>query len=479
MAAIELDKPAVGIRSDVNKLLAGTQKPRVGAIGDSRLHHDVANYTVVTGSLPYINDTAVPAAGKVAGKSTRGILTWFESLSFGQVECHIYDTQTVSGGQVSWSPMDNQAIGGSVTDALSYHIDRILAQTTQPTHVVIMSGYNDAGLSGIFSDAGAVAALAVAKTNLLTAWARLQSAGIKPIMFVDPPADFAANTFRVKYHTALRNWQRLNAEKYGCWMIDVADAAADPASSVGAPLAVLYAPETPAVHPGPQFCKLAGERLLALFTAKGLISLPTYNQSRQDTYDAVVNPGGNLVSNAGLMLGTSGTFNGSNPPTGQAPTNWACRNNTSGGGTGTIVSSVQARPANKGQGQDWKIVVTATTDLEVWCYIDLGSPVAVGDTLYGSIEVNVDESVNLDRINIYLADMDTGLTTEQQECGMMLGGTAASYGAMPTTFGIRPCSEKMTISSGGGKGRVMVKVYVAAGGSLTMRLGAAEVRKSL
>lgn len=466
-----------GTKAIANVARTGSLKPRVGAIGDSRLHHDVANYTVVTGSLPYINDTAVPAAGKVAGKTTRGIMTWFEAQSFGQVECHIYDTQTVSAGQVSWSPMDNQAIGGSVTAALSYHVDRILAQATKPTHVVIMSGYNNAGLYGIFSDSDANAVLVNAKTDQISAWQRLLNAGIQPIIFIDPPADFAGNAFRVKYHQALRQWQRLNAEKYGCWMIDMADSAADVASSVGAPLSAQYAPESPMVHPGPQFCQLAGARLVSLFTSKGLVSLPHYNQSRQDTYDSVVNIAGNLISNGGLMLGTTGTFNGSNPPTGQAPTNWACRNNTSGGGTGTIVSSVQARAAGKGQGQDWKIVVTATTDLEVWCYIDLGSTTAIGDIVSGSIEVNVDSSVNLDRLNVYLAEMDPGLTTEQQECGMMLGGAAASYGLLPTSFSIRPYSEKMQLSSTGGKVRLMVKVYVTAGGSLTMRLGAAAVRK--
>lgn len=453
------------------------RRPRVAAIGDSRLHHDVANYIVVTGSLPYINDTVVPGVSKVAGKSTRGIMTWFEGQAFGQVDCHIYDTQTVSGGQVSWTPMDNQAIGGSVSAALSYHIDRLLAQAIKPTHCVIMTGYNNAGLYGIFDNTGALTTLAAAKTDQITAWQRLINAGIQPIVFVDPPADFAGNTFRVKYHAALRQWQRNTAESYGCWMTDMADVAADPSSSVGAPLAALYAPESPTVHPGPQFCQLAGARLVSLFQSKGAISLPNYGQSRQDQWDIDVNTTGNLLSNGGLMLGTTGTFNGSNPPTGTAPTNWSCRNNT--GGAGTIDSSTQDRAAGKGQGKDWKVVVSATGAIEVWCYADLGGSVGFGDTVYGALEINVDASSGLDRINIYLAEMDSGLTTEQQQCGMILGGAAASYGALPTTFSGRFRSEKMQMSAAGNKCRIMIKAYVNAGGSLTMRLGAAEVRKTI
>lgn len=450
----------------------GRSRPILAAIGDSRMGSEFIGYAAGA------NHDLVPADSQIAsGHYTANARTWAGFMSFGAIDISQIALQTFNGTQINWVPSYNKAVGGTTTSELVYQVANLLTVSPKATHCLIISGTNYI-YSNVTDNATGLACLATMKADFIAAWTMLRQNGIVPITLVEFPREWAGNAYKQKTHQQFRNWQRQAAEYYGSWVVDSAWRLADISNANGDPLAANYIVETPKIHPGTLGAKLVATDIIDLLVAKGVIpySLPaSYGMTREDVYDATLTPQGNLLGDAGLMLGTTGSKGGTPAPTGDVPTGWTLRNDNSAADF-VAVSALQAR--TNGQGNDVLLTVSECPNAcNFMMYKDITTNIATGDIVWGAADVFVDASSGLNAVDHYLADMSSASTFNQFLYGIKTGSVNVSN-TPPTIWSGRSVTDKMQLYSPGTRLRFAVYFFLAAGATLTARIGAAEVRKA-
>ena len=392
------------------------------------------------------------------GRQMQSAGAWIEFLTFGRVR----------------SPTTyNMAVGGTGPSDLDGQITNVLVLSPLPTHCAILTGTN--AINNATTAAGLMSGM---QDSFRAAWSRLLAAGIVPVTCLDLPRQWTDTTLTAAVkrglHNELNNWLRAAAPLYRSLLIDPVWQLTDQTNVNGECLGSLYQVESPYIHPGPTGGYLVGNAYKTLFESMGLP--PRYvGLGQGDKYDATNNPRGNLLPEGGLFLSSGGGLTGSPAPTGVAPLGWNLRNDLNFADL-TAVGSLEAR--TDGPGNWFKVVASSTGQPAiVLVYNQATYNLAIGDTVQFAIDVMMDASSSIDQCAVYLDDRTaSGASVNRGEYAMQFG-SLPTVGAMPATFAGRAITNPLTLSSGWVTLRHSVAVQLKTGGSVTFRVGAAELRK--
>jgi hypothetical protein len=414
----------------------------VGAIGDSRFDNGSFN-----------------PVGINTGRAMHGAGAWIEFLTYGRVRCPVEH---------------NVAVGGTGTAELAGQITNLLAITPRATHCKILTGTNP--IAGVTP--GTVSTLvSTMQSEMRAAWARLKAAGITPITVLDCPRQWVDTTVTAAVKRWLHNewnvWLRQAAPLYGSQLIDPIWKLTDPANANGECLTSYYYNESPAVHPGPQGCYQIGLLFKELFESGPLP--PRYVGLGKGDFYATDNIHGNLIPEGGLCYSTGGLVNGGNPPTGDVPFGWILRNETGSANLTSCVGSLEARA--DGPGNHFKVAATASGPATVTIYNQGVYNCAIGDTLQYGVDVLMDASTGMEQCSVSVNDLTAGSVTNKTAWAMYFPA-ASAIGAMQPTFAGRAITNPLTLGANFGLVRWMIQItFGAGGGSCTVRLAGAELRK--
>ena len=161
-----------------------------------------------------------------------------------------------------------------------------------------------------------------------------------------------------------------------------------------------------------------------------------YQANANETYDATLNPTGNILAN-GLMAGTGGTisFTSGGPATGQVATSWVGGFNGTVATTLTIALSKGANAVNSTIPAQ-VLTLSGTADGQAG-KIDqnvalLPAGIVAGDRLYGQCRLSWTNAANIKAVNIRLNL--TGATSPEAYDGLDFAPSGTQRLAVPTSF---------------------------------------------
>lgn len=422
----------------------GIPGPLLAQIGDSR------------------HANGILAAAPSFGRTMQSAGSWIEFLTHGRVRA-----------PVSY----NKAVGGTGTVDLDGQITQVLALSARPTHCAILTGTN-----AINNAASATGLMSAMQGHFIAAWSRLRAEGIMPITCLDLPRQWSDTTLTAavkrRLHNQLNAWLRQAATKYGSLLIDPIWKLTDPTKASGECLESLYYSEALKIHPGPTGGYIIGGLYKSLFESMGLP--PRYvGLGRGDTYDATDNAQGNLIPDGGTMAQSGGTVSGANPPTGTVPLGWILRNDTGAASLTSCVGSLEAR--SDGPGNWFKVV--ATTDgsgpATVLIYNQSVFGLVVGDTIQFGVDLVFDSSSGVNQCAVSVEDRNTGGASVNLAQYAMQFGSSVDIGAFQSTFDGRAITDPLTLGASFAVVRHGISVQLNPSSSVTLRIGAAEMRKVL
>lgn len=405
-----------------------TQQPVLAAVGDSRI-----------------------ALGRTASASsgyelrTDGATNWIEPLMQGRVRHPASHYLAVSGSGYA-----------DANGVLTLQIPQLAALSPRPTHVAILSGTNDIGNA---------VPLATIKANILLAWAQIRSLGMIPVQILDLPRTVASWTANMaKQRLDLNNWIAANAPLSGAYYIDGNQSYVDPANANGDPLTGYNMPD--GIHPTSKGAYQVGLALKKYFDT---IALPNIVRpsSQLDVYDATLNPRGNGILLGGTMSGSTGTNSGVGA-SGTVASNFQNRVLT---GTATAVSTSGVARTDGGAGY-WDQVVIAATTLSTFRFTHTGTAAnaTVGDMVYGAVDLVI-TCASLDFLSLLvLTNGGTGNSSAFK--------TTSTF-PMPdmTIVAIRLITPPFVLGAGTTDILFRIDSQIEAGGSATILIGGAEIRK--
>jgi len=351
-----------------NKVRART----VGVIGDSRLANS------------YI--TPVPGAGtKSAGFQNQMAGTWLRALS---------------GQRIDILPQHQLAVSGSTTTQVLTQANAMAALAVKPDICLINGGTND------FASAPTLAGANLAFTNITSAALILQSAGIVPVIEVDTPrttASWSANAGVVsaQYNRRLRVWcSQNNIMLSDCEAQYIIPATGEPATSYNVADGIHSASTGSCIR-----------ALSFLRTIEPLLGKHTWGAaSPRDSYDATINPYGNMLANA-IFSGTGGIHTGTGA-SGTVPTSWMNRVIS---GTMTAVTSKLAPATAEDIGERLQVVINWTVAGEhriqpnggVGGGMPAPAGIVAGDLMYAEVDIEITAlSGQIKALQLQLFDFD-------------------------------------------------------------------------
>jgi hypothetical protein len=435
----------------IRRALAGTSQPPffyappamplVAVLGDSRPHQE-------------LNQTVAPSGLVNFVTSPHGSVAWLEPLTQGRV-------------RVPWNY--NFAIAGTgTTEILATQIPQLLALSPRPTHAVINTITND--LTGALG-------VATIKANLLLIWQTIRASKIQPVMMLDLPRTVASwSATNLQQSCELNQWIRDYGPGLGVVVIDPISVLADPNNSNGDPLTG-YTYDS--IHPVPVASYQIGLLLAAYFNTLPGPSVRRIG-SRGGVYNAANNQRGNLIS-AGMMQGAAGTNTpGAGTATGTVATGW---NNRVISGTGVSTASVVAR-ADGGPGNWQQLVLTDSSGGSLFRLSLITPPVpadgyATGDVVHAEVDLVVSAASGLTGCRLDCFDINTGVVIQQNARAFEFVFLVATYWPLPPAYTVRLRTPDFTVTTGSANLIFRVEPQLASGGSATVKVGDAEIRKTI
>lgn len=260
-----------------------------------------------------------PGAGGKQYMQNIGFAAWLRVLTFQRVNI----------------PMSaDLGVGGNTLAQIADRVGSVLAMSPRPSWCIVQGGTNSISGGDTLANMKALAKYIIAT---------LQGSGIIPLMLPITPRTVAGiTTAKNLILCAYNNWLREYCHATpGVAFVDVTNLMSDWTNAAGDPLANYT---FDGLHPTALGAYWMAKPIADFFNA----TLPAYETKLmhpQDYYDAVNNPGGNLLHTAavndGLLAGTAGTNTaiGNFTPSGNVATNWISTRAAGGTSTSTGVAT--------------------------------------------------------------------------------------------------------------------------------------------
>jgi lysophospholipase L1-like esterase len=305
------------------------------------------------GSNISIEITAGLFAGNFSSSGTRGVNFYWQR----QQGAWMYVADAYTGHRLQWI---NLGIGGNTSLDIAIRYQQAMA--SNPVGIVDFYGTNDLVAAGRTPEAY----IATRTAN----WEEPISLGIPVFAFLlTPRNDPNFTSLSAAQQKAFVRANKLIVDsaraRPGVYIVDGFSGIVDPASATGAPKTNFM---SDGLHFGPDAGYSQGRKLASiinsLFPAEAMSTPPMVGALA--LYDAVNNPGGNLIpSGHGSFIGTGGS--GTNV-TGPIPAGWTWARNS--GAAATAVASVI--PATDGGADWWALTISGATAQgeQFWGYPD-------------------------------------------------------------------------------------------------------------
>jgi lysophospholipase L1-like esterase len=282
--------------------------------------------------------------------------------------------------------LDNFAKGGGTSADMLATLQMLINR--RPDIAFLQGGHNDVIANGI-------AYMPTLFENWNSTITQLLSAGIKVVLVLNPPLNSAPDQSTIsvnevrKSNLWLNQWKRQTSEARSnvyCWDWNVA--IVDPHDPGGSALKALV--DQSGIHPN-----YLGNHMIAqrgLIDLAPLIGGPTAfcSKNRNDVYDEVYNPLGNLVANS-QFLGAAGILNGFE---GVVPDGWSMKIDQRGIGK---THEVTLTPREDGFGNNLHMSVSGLAKdggsneaISLTTILPLQTNLAAGSVVEGMVEVWVD-----------------------------------------------------------------------------------------
>lgn len=249
------------------------------------------------------------------------------------------DYRFVTQGIVGWMRAKSQgALSGSLSYAnvigtgntsTSWHIANQLPQVlaAKPNLVVWFGGTNDNN-AGNFD--GIVVPAATTLANYAYVAQQLLNTGASLMLFTIPPRGPYSVAQEQNIEFVNQGIRALPATYNNVMVVDAAQLLVDHTSATGAPLASLFT--TDLVHLNPSGAYIVGTAAANMISSRILPRNPIENNGVSNTYNATINPFGNLLGSISEVQGTGGTFGSDTTVTGTIASGWIVRNYSNGVG---------------------------------------------------------------------------------------------------------------------------------------------------
>lgn len=412
---------------------------------------------------PYNRKVAILGDSIEAHNTINGVVNWSSSnygnryISFGYMTW----LRFMSGQAFDFDGNSNFGVVGDTSDMILARTDAALAASDAATWFLMLP-INDRGSANL--------PLATSQANISAIVSKIINAG-RVLVLMTPtasgdtatdPNTATANTGRrlsatqVKLNNACRRWMiDTFSSMPGVYVVDAYGAFVDPVSTVGDNL---VGETYDGLHPSPSGARKLAQLLLpvcsSLFPPRPF--LPT---DISDVYDAVNNPAG-VVNPNPMMTGSVALAGTQATGTGTIATSWF---GTNGGdsGHGRVYSKVTTTVDVNGQkypggiSKDWQQVVLsgtmgATADINVLYQNSFGSNLNVGDTIYGVMEIEVDDGMtNIDTLclRIYNGTDFTIGGIDMHYSGKMLYMPTKAFGGIMKTPPILLPASTLTLTT--------------------------------
>lgn len=378
---------------------------------------------------------------------------------------------------------DNYGVGNTATpNQTANQLAAVLA--ARPAISIWHGGTNDPLASN--TDATAYT-LAQTKAAVLTAVQAHAAIGALLVIFSIPPRGGVSAAVR-QAHAAINNFYRtlpllyphVVLVDYARYWVDHSSATGDPlGGNGGAVTGLTY----DGVHPTPKAAYIAGALLWDALRPSVADRWPCETVGVTNAFDPALNPGGNLSSTIGDMLGTAGTFGSDTTVTGTIASNIVIRNYANGlpvtcsKGVGT--AKYAGSPFTT---QRLVIGQSGTGMKQVFIqgpYVPVGSTgvsLAIGDKLGAACFARFNSVTGLFAAQLGLVETGASGVVQQNADGFPLSTGGSYYPAAPYPVGQEAVLEvpPLTVSSLVTTGvRPMVTVWVdAAVSTVDLEFGA-------
>ena len=298
---------------------------------------------------------------------------------------------------------------------LAVQVPQLLGLSPRPTIAMIQIGTNDNGNLTV----------AQAVNNVLAAVRMLNAAGIRVFLLSIVPQG-TWNNARKQWAAEVNRhyWLMAHDPTLAVRFVDLNPSYID--YGTGSPIAAYQYSDM--VHDSPTGGLVKAQAILPALEPCLPQSSEFLPMTNADAYDPVLAPGGNMLDN-GMFTGTTGSLFGSGA-SGQVATNWT------GGNTTTGISDV-AVALSKGTHATYPTMPTQVMTVSgtgnsasgfrfMRTLPSFPAGLAVGDTVYGEMDVSWSNAVNIRHLWLRLTISDGTTSTEAMEGGTLVpSGTTA------------------------------------------------------